>query len=121
MNLYFIALLSATGFYAFNYFQILKVEGWELFDRYATENEKDLKENLADQMLEANENSDQQEVERLGMEYKNIYIEVRNKAKKEFWNHKKNNWKIASFLIVFLFVINYLLSGRVTLFHKSNN
>ena len=55
------------------------------------------------------------------MEYKNIYIEVRNKAKKEFWDHKKNNWKIASFLIVFLFVINYLLSGRVTLFHKSNN
>jgi len=64
---------------------------------------------------------DQQEVERLGMEYKNIYIEVRNKAKKEFWNHKKNNWKIASFLIGFLFVINYLLSGRITLFHKSNN
>jgi hypothetical protein len=69
-------------------------------------------------MLEANGNSDQKEVERLGMEYKNIYIEVRNKAKKEFWNHKKNNWKIASFLVVFLFVINYLLSGRVTLFHK---
>ena len=116
MNLYFIALLSLIGFYAFNYFQILK-----MFDKYATENEKELKENLADQMLEANENSDQQEVERLGTEYKNIYIEVRNKAKKEFWNHKKNNWKIASFLIGFLFVINYLLSGRITLFHKSNN
>jgi hypothetical protein len=72
-------------------------------------------------MLEANGNSDQKEVERLGMEYKNIYIEVRNKAKKEFWDHKKNNWKIASFLIVFLFVINYLLSGRVTLFHKRHN
>ena len=86
-----------------------------------TENEKELKENLADQMLEANGNSDQQEVERLGMEYKNIYIEVRNKAKREFWDHVKNNWKIASFLIVFLFVINYLLSGRITLFHKSNN
>jgi hypothetical protein len=121
MNLYFIALLSLTGFYTFNYFQILNMERWEMFDKYATENDKELKENLADQMLEANENSDQQEVERLGMEYKNIYIEVRNKAKKEFWDHKKNNWKIASFLIVFLFVINYLLSGRITLFHKSNN
>ena len=97
------------------------MDGWEMFEKYATENEKEMKENLADQMLEANENSDQQEVERLGMEYKNIYIEVRNKAKKEFWNHKKNNWKIASFLIGFLFVINYLLSGRITLFHKSNN
>ena len=121
MNLYFIALLSLFGFYAFNYYQISNMEGWEMFEKYATENEKEMKENLADQMLEANENSDQQEVERLGMEYKNIYIEVRNKAKKEFWNHKKNNWQIASFLIVFLFVINYLLSGRVTLFHKSNN
>ena len=121
MNLYFIALLSLTGFYAFNYFQILNMDKWEMFDKYATENEKEMKENLADQMLEANGNSDQKEVERLGMEYKNIYIEVRNKAKKEFWNHKKNNWKIASFLIVFLLVINYLLSGRVTLFHKSNN
>lgn len=121
MNLYFIALLSLFGFYAFNYYQISNMEGWEMFEKYATENEKEMKENLADQMLEANENSDQQEVERLGMEYKNIYIEVRNKAKKEFWNHKKNNWKIASFLIVFLFVINYLLSGRITLFHKSNN
>ena len=55
------------------------------------------------------------------VKHKNIYIEVRNKAKREFWDHKKNNWKIASFLIVFLFVINYLLSGRITLFHKSNN
>jgi hypothetical protein len=72
-------------------------------------------------MLEANGNSDQEEVERLGMEYKNIYIEVRNEAKNEFWKHKKNNWRIVSFLIVFLFVINYLLSGRITLFHKSNN
>ena len=62
INLYVIALLSVTGFYAFNYFQILNLEGWEMFDRYATENEKELKENLADQMLEANENSDQQEV-----------------------------------------------------------
>ena len=106
MNLYFIALLSViTGFYAFNYFQILNMEGWEMFDKYATENEKELKENLADQMLEANENSDQQEVERLGMEYKNIYIEVRNKAKREFWDHKKNNWKIASFLII-IFICN---------------
>jgi len=121
MNLYFIALLSLTGFYAFNYFQILNMDGWKMFDKYATENEKELKENLADQMLEANGNSDQEEVERLGMEYKNIYIEVRNKAKREFWEHKKSNWKIASFLIVFLFVINYLLSGRITLFHKSNN
>ena len=67
------------------------------------------------------ETLNQQEVERLGMEYKNIYIEVRNKAKKEFWDHKKNNWKMASLLIGFLFVINYLLSGRITLFHKSNN
>ena len=74
MNLYFIALLSLTGFYAFNYFQIINMEGWEMFDKYATENEKEMKENLADQMLEANGNSDQQEVERLGMEYKNIYI-----------------------------------------------
>ena len=121
MNLYFIALLSITGFYALNYFQLLNMEGWEMFDKYATENEKEMKENLADQMLEANENSDQQEVERLGMEYKNIYIEVRGKAKKEFWDHKKNNWKIASFLIVFLFVINYMLSGRITLFHKNTN
>ena len=121
MNLYFIALLSLTGFYAFNYFQIINMEGWEMFDKYATENEKKMKENLADQMLEANGNSDQQEVERLGMEYKNIYIEVRNKAKKEFWDHKKNNWKMASLLIGFLFVINYLLSGHITLFHKSNN
>ena len=76
MNLYFIALLSLTGFYAFNYFQIINMEGWEMFDKYATENEKEMKENLADQMLEANGNSDQQEVERLGMEYKNICIEV---------------------------------------------
>ena len=121
MNLYFIALLSVAGFYAFNYFQILNMEGWEIFEKYATVNEKEMKENLADQMLEANGNSDQQEVERLGMEYKNIYIEVRNKAKREFWDHKKNNWEIASILIVFLFVINYLLSGRITLFHKSNN
>jgi len=121
MNLYFIALLSITGFYALNYFQLLNMEGWEMFDKYATENEKEMKENLADQMLEANENSDQQEVERLGMEYKNIYIEVRGKAKKEFWDQKKNNWKIASFLIVFLFVINYMLSGRITLFHKNTN
>ena len=52
-----------------------------MFEKYATENEKEMKENLADQMLEANENSDQQEVERLGMEYKNIYIEV---AKKKY-------------------------------------
>ena len=51
MNLYFIALLSLTGFYAFNYFQILNMDGWEMFDKYATENEKELKENLADQML----------------------------------------------------------------------
>ena len=51
MNLYFIALLSLTGFYAFNYFQILNMDGWEIFDKYATENEKELKENLADQML----------------------------------------------------------------------
>ena len=65
MNLYFIALLSLTGFYAFNYFQILNMDGWEMFDKYATENEKELKENLADQMLEANGNSDQEEVERL--------------------------------------------------------
>ena len=57
-------------------------------------------------MLEANGNSDQKEVERLGMEYKNIYIEVRNKAKKEFWDHKKNNWKIVFFIIVFLFNLN---------------
>jgi len=121
MNLYFIALLSITGFYALNYFQLLNMEGWEMFDKYATENEKEMKENLADQMLEANENSDQQEVERLGMEYKNIYIEVRGKAKKEFWDQKKNNWKIASFLIIFLFVINYMLSGRITLFHKNTN
>ena len=106
---------------AYNYFQILNMDGWEMFDKYATENEKELKENLADQMLEANGNSDQEEVERLGMEYKNIYIEVRNEAKHEFWKHKKNNWRIVSFLIVFLFVINYLLSGRITLFHKSNN
>ena len=121
MNLYFITLLSLTGFYAFNYFQILNMDGWKMFDKYATENEKELKENLADQMLEANGNSDQEEVERLGMEYKNIYIEVRGKAKKEFWDQKKNNWKIASFLIVFLFVINYMLSGRITLFHKNTN
>lgn len=40
MNLYFIALLSLTGFYAFNYFQIINMEGWEMFDKYATENEK---------------------------------------------------------------------------------
>ena len=84
MNLYFIALLSLTAFYAFNYFQISNMEGWEMFEKYATENEKEAKENLADQMLEANEKSDQQAVERLGKEYKNIYIEVRNKAKKEF-------------------------------------
>ena len=89
MNLYFIALLSLFGFYAFNYYQILNMEGWEMFEKYATENEKEMKENLADQMLEANENSDQQEVERLGKEYKNIYIEVRNKAKKSFGNIKK--------------------------------
>ena len=120
MNLYFIALLSLTGFYAFNYFQISNMEGWEMFEKYATENEKEAKENLADQMLEANEKSDQQEVERLGKEYKNIYIEVRNKAKKEFWEHKRNNWDIAGILIGFLFVINYLLSGRITFFHKSN-
>ena len=120
MNLYFIALLSLTGFYTFNYFQISNMDRWEMFDIYGTENEKELKENLADQMLEANEKLDQQEVERLGKDYKNIYIEVRNKAKKEFWDHKKNNWKMASFLIGFLFVINYLLSGRITLFHKSN-
>ena len=69
MNLYFIALLSLTGFYAFNYFQISNMEGWEMFEKYATENEKEAKENLADQMLEANEKSDQQEVERLGKEY----------------------------------------------------
>ena len=80
MNLYFIALLSLFGFYAFNYYQISNMEGWEMFEKYATENEKQMKENLADQMLEANENSDQEEVERLGMEYKNIYIEVRNDA-----------------------------------------
>ena len=121
MNLYFIALLSLSGFYTFNYFQISNMDGWEMFDIYGTEKEKELKENLADQMLEANEKLDQQEVERLGRDYKNIYIEVRNKAKKEFWDHKKNNWKIASFLIGFLFIINYLLSGRITLFHKSNN
>jgi len=121
MNLYLIALLSLSGFYAFNYFQIINMERWEMFDKYATESEKELKENLADQMLEANENLDQQEVERLGMEYKNIYIQVRNKAKKEFWDHKNNNLKLATFLIAFLFVINYLLSGRITLFHKSNN
>ena len=121
MNLYFIALLSFVGFYSFNYFQISNMEGWEMFDKYATENEKQMKENLADQMLEANENSDRQKVEKLGSEYKNIYIEVRNKAKKEFWEHKKNNWKLVSFLIGFLLVINYLLSGRIILFHKSNN
>ena len=121
MNLYFIALLSLTGFYAFNYFQISNMDGWEMFDRYATENEKEKKENLADQMLEANGKSDQQEVEKLGKEYKNIYIEVRSKAKKEFWDHKKSNWKIASILSGFLLVINYLLSGRITLFHKNNN
>jgi len=121
MNLYFIALLSLTGFYAFNYFQISNMEGWEIFDNYATENEKETKENIADKMLEANEKSDQQEVEKLGKKYKNIYIEVRNKAKKEFWDHKKNNWKVATFLISFLFVINYLLSGSVTVFHKSKN
>ena len=121
MNLYFIALLSLTGVYAFNYFQIINMEGWEMFDKYATENEKEMKENLADQMLEANEKSDQQEVEKLGKEYKNIYIEVRSKAKKEFWDHKKSNWKIASILIGLLLVVNYLLSGRITLFHKSNN
>ena len=121
MNLYFIAILSLFGFYAFNYYHISNMEGWEMFEKYATENEKEMKENLADQMLEANENSDQQEVERLGKEYKNIYIEVRNKAKKEFWEHKKNNWKMAGLLISFLFVINYLLSGRVTLFHNSSN
>ena len=121
MNLYFIALLSLSGFYAFNYLQILNMDGWEMFDRYATENEKETKENLADQMLEANGKSDQQEVEKLRKEYKNIYIEVRSKAKKEFWDHKKSNWKIASILIGFLFVINYLLSGRLTLLHKSNN
>ena len=34
---------------------------------------------VTDQMLEANENSDQEEVERLGMEYKNIYIESKKK------------------------------------------
>ena len=55
MNLYFIALLSLSGFYAFNYFQIINMEGWEMFDKYATENEKKMKENLADQMLEAND------------------------------------------------------------------
>ena len=121
MNLYFIALLSLSGFYAYNYFQITNMDGWEMFDKYATENEKEMKENLADQMLEANGKSDQQEVEKLGREYKNIYIELRSKAKKEFWNHKKNNWKIASFLIGFLIVINYLLSGRITLFHKGRN
>ena len=121
MNLYLIALLSLTGFYTFNYFQISNMDGWEMFDIYGTENEKELKENLADQMLEANEKLDQQEVERLGRDYKNIYIEVRNKAKKEFWDHKKNNWKIASFLIGFLFIINYLLSGRIILFHKKDN
>ena len=121
MNLYFIALLSLTGFYTFNYFQISNMDGWEMFDIYGTEKEKELKENLADQMLEANEKLDQQEVERLGRDYKNIYIEVRNKAKKEFWDHKKNNWKIASFLIGFLFIINYLLSGRIILFHKKDN
>ena len=121
MNLYFIALLSLTGFYAFNYFQISNMDGWEMFDRYATENEKEMKENLADQMLEANGKSDQQEVEKLGREYKNIYIEVRVKAKKEFWDHKKSNWKITSILIGLLLVVNYLLSGRITLFHKSNN
>ena len=120
MNLYFIALLSLTGFYAFNYFQISNMDGWEVFDKYATENEKEMKENLADQMLEADGNSDQKEVEKLGREYKNIYIEVRSKAKKKFWDHKKNNWKMASFLIGFLFVINYLLSGHITLFHKRN-
>jgi len=53
MNLYFIALLSISGFYAFNYYQILNMEGWEIFDKHATENEKEKKENLADQMLEA--------------------------------------------------------------------
>ena len=121
MNLYFIALLSLSGFYTFNYFQISNMDGWEMFDIYGTEKEKELKENLADQMLEANEKLDQQEVERLGRDYKNIYIEVRNKAKKEFWDHKKNNWKIASFLIGFLFIINYLLSGRIILFHKKDN
>ena len=97
MNLYFIALLSITGFYALNYFQLLNMEGWEMFDKYATENEKEMKENLADQMLEANENSDQQEVERLGMEYKNIYIEVRGKAKKEFWDQKKITGRLRHF------------------------
>jgi hypothetical protein len=121
MNLYLIALLSLTGLYVFNYYQIISMTGWEMFEIFATESEKRMKENLANQMLEKNGNSDQQEVERLGMEYKNIYIEVRNKAKSEFWEHKRNNWKTASFLIVFLFVINYLLSGRITLFHKGNN
>ena len=115
MNLYFIALLSVTGFYAFNYFQILNMEGWEMFDKYATENEKELKENLADQMLEANENSDQQEVERLGMEYKNIYIEVRNKAKNEFWEHKKNNLKINLLNII----CGYMISDELKLIYKS--
>ena len=119
MNLYFIGLLSLTGFYAFNYFKISNMEGWEIFDNYATGNEKETKENIADKILEANEKLDQQEVERLGKKYKNIYIDVRNKAKKEFWDHKKNNWKVATFLISFLFVINYLLSGSVTVFHKS--
>ena len=121
MNIFFVALLTIIGFFAFNYFQISSMEGWEMFDKYATENEKEVKENLADQMLEANEKLDQQEVERLGKEYKNIYIDVRNKAKKEFWDHKKSNWKLSAFLIGFLFVINYLLSGRITLFHKNNN
>ncbi|MBT4758894.1 MAG: hypothetical protein HOJ92_01425 [Nitrosomonadales bacterium] len=115
MNLYFIALLSISGFYAFNYYQILNMEGWEIFDKHATENEKEKKENLADQMLEA----DKEAAAEYRKEYRKIYIEVRNKAKKEFWNHKKNNWKIGAFLIGFLFVINYLLSGRITLFHSS--
>ena len=41
MNLYFIALLSLFGFYAFNYYQISNMEGWEMFEKYATENEKE--------------------------------------------------------------------------------
>ena len=97
MNLYFIALLSLFGFYAFNYYQISNMEGWEMFEKYATENEKEMKENLADQMLEANGNSNQQEVERLGMEYKNIYIEVRKKLKKSFGIIKKITGRLRHF------------------------
>ena len=36
-------------------------------------------------MLEANEKTVHQEVEILGIEYKNIYIEFRNTAKKEYY------------------------------------